>query len=51
MPVIVITPPADGSGTAATWAITATSNQQLPNNSVPPPAFLKQVRSWRERIQ
>jgi hypothetical protein len=31
--------------------ITATSNQELPSNPVPPPAFLKQVRSWRERIQ
>lgn len=50
MPVIVITPPSPG-GTTASSAITATSNQQLPNNPVPPPAFLKQVRSWRERIQ
>ncbi len=50
MPVIVITPPT-GGGTATSSAITATSNQQLPNNPVPPPAFLKQVRSWRERIQ
>jgi hypothetical protein len=50
MPVIVLTPPTPG-GTASSSAITATSNQQLPNNPVPPPGFLKQVRSWRERIQ
>ena len=50
MPVIVLTPPTPG-GSASSSAITATSNQQLPNNPVPPPAFLKQVRSWRERIQ
>jgi type IV pilus assembly protein PilY1 len=51
MPVIVITPPTTPGGAASTSAITATSNQQLPNNSVPPPGLLKQVRSWRERIQ
>jgi type IV pilus assembly protein PilY1 len=50
MPVIVMAPPTSG-GTASASAITATSNQQLPNNRVPPPSFLKQVRSWRERIQ
>ncbi|PYN78513.1 MAG: hypothetical protein DMD97_06210, partial [Candidatus Rokuibacteriota bacterium] len=50
MPVVIVTPPA-GSGSASAAAITATTNQQLPNTPVPAPPFLKQVRSWRERIQ
>jgi type IV pilus assembly protein PilY1 len=50
MPIVIVTPPA-GSGSATASAITATTNQQLPNNPIPAPAFLKQVRSWRERIQ
>jgi type IV pilus assembly protein PilY1 len=50
MPVVIVTPP-QGSGMATASAITATTNQQLPNNPIPAPPFLKQVRSWRERIQ
>src|SRR5262245_32587365 len=50
MPVVIVTPPS-GSGMATASAITATTNQQLPNNPIPAPPFLKQVRSWRERIQ
>ena len=50
MPVIIVTPP-PGSGNATASALTATTNQQLPNNPIPAPSFLKQVRSWRERIQ
>jgi type IV pilus assembly protein PilY1 len=50
MPVVILTPP-QGSGQATASAITATTNQQLPNNPIPAPTFLKQVRSWRERIQ
>ncbi|PYN86277.1 MAG: hypothetical protein DMD87_17655 [Candidatus Rokuibacteriota bacterium] len=50
MPVVIVTPP-QGSGSATASAITATTNQQLPNNPIPAPPFLKQVRSWRERIQ
>ena len=50
MPVVIVTPPA-GSGAASAAAITATTNQQLPSTPVPAPPFLKQVRSWRERIQ
>jgi type IV pilus assembly protein PilY1 len=50
MPVIIVTPP-PGSGNATASALTATTNQQLPNNPIPAPNFLKQVRSWRERIQ
>ena len=50
MPVIIVTPP-PGSGNATASALTATTNQQLPNNPIPAPGFLKQVRSWRERIQ
>jgi type IV pilus assembly protein PilY1 len=52
MPVIVITPPGSGGGaTVSTSVITATTNQQLPSNAVPAPQFLKQIRSWRERLQ
>jgi type IV pilus assembly protein PilY1 len=51
MPIIVITPPTTPGGKASSSAITGTTNQQLLNNTVPAPAFLKQVRSWRERIQ
>jgi type IV pilus assembly protein PilY1 len=50
MPVVIVTPPL-GSGSATASAITATTNQQLPNNPIPAPPLLKQVRSWRERIQ
>jgi type IV pilus assembly protein PilY1 len=50
MPVIIVNPPT-GSGSATASAITATTSQQLPNTPIPVPGFLKQVRSWRERIQ
>jgi type IV pilus assembly protein PilY1 len=50
MPIVIVTPPS-GSGSATASAITATTNQQLPNNPVPAPTFLKQIRAWRERIQ
>ena len=50
MPVVIVTPPL-GSGSATASAITATTNQQLPSSPIPAPPFLKQVRSWRERIQ
>src|SRR5256712_4696267 len=49
-PIVTRTPPS-GSGSAPASAITATTNQQLPSNPIPAPGFLKQVRSWRERIQ
>jgi len=50
MPVIIVNPPA-GSGSPTASALTATTNQQLPNNPIPAPGFLKQVRSWREQVQ
>jgi type IV pilus assembly protein PilY1 len=50
MPVIVITPPATPGSAPASSVITATSNQELPSNPVPRPPFMKQVKSWRERI-
>jgi len=50
MPVVIVNPPS-GSGSATASAITATTNQQLPNTPVPAPGFLKQVRSWREQIR
>jgi type IV pilus assembly protein PilY1 len=51
MPVIVLTPPGTPGASVSTSVITATTNQQLPSNAVPAPQFLKQVRSWRERLQ
>ena len=48
--VVIVNPPA-GSGSASASAITATTNQQLPNTPVPSPGFLKQVRSWREQVR
>jgi type IV pilus assembly protein PilY1 len=50
MPVVIVNPPM-GSGSATASAITATTNQQLPNTPVPAPGFLKQVRSWREQVR
>jgi Tfp pilus tip-associated adhesin PilY1 len=50
MPVVIVTPP-PGSGSATASALTATTNNETPNNPLPNPGFLKQVRSWRERIQ
>ena len=50
MPVVIVNPPV-GSGSASASAITATTNQQLPNNPIPSPGFLKQVRSWREQVR
>jgi type IV pilus assembly protein PilY1 len=50
MPVVIVTPP-QGSGSATASAITATTNQQLPSNPIPAPPFLKEVRSWKDRIQ
>jgi type IV pilus assembly protein PilY1 len=53
MPIIVFVPPADpGSGARATASVVnPDSNQGLPSNPAPAPQFLKQVRTWRERIQ
>ena len=51
MPIIVITPPGTPGAAAASSVIVSTTNQQLPNNAIPAPAFLKQVRSWLERVQ
>src|SRR5438034_533786 len=51
MPIIVITPPTSPGQKASSSAITGTTNQQLLNNTVPAPPFLKQVRSWMEQVQ
>jgi hypothetical protein len=51
MPVIVITPPGTPGAAASSSVIASTTNQQLPNNAIPAPGFLKQVRSWRELLQ
>src|SRR5262249_52088250 len=50
MPVVIVTPPSGPMAASAT-ATNLTTNQQLPSNPIPAPGFLKQVRSWRERIQ
>jgi hypothetical protein len=51
MPLIIITyPPTGGPGTISATVVTATTSQQLPNNPVPPPAFLKQLLYWRELL-
>jgi type IV pilus assembly protein PilY1 len=51
MPIIVITPPGTPGAAASSSVIVSTTNQQLPNNAIPAPAFLKQVRSWREQVR
>src|SRR2546429_1927833 len=51
MPVVIVTPPAGSSGGATASALVATTNNETPNNPLPNPGLLKQVRSWRERIQ
>ena len=53
MPIIVFNPPSDpGSGARAEASVVnPDSNEGLPSNPAPAPGFLKQVRSWRERIQ
>ncbi|HEY7518965.1 MAG TPA: PilC/PilY family type IV pilus protein [Methylomirabilota bacterium] len=51
MPVVVLAPPTTPGGATASSVVTATSNQELPPRTIPPPGFLKQVKSWRERIQ
>ena len=52
MPVIVVTPPAGGTPAGASAsAITLTTDQQTPATPLPGLPFLRQVRSWRERIQ
>jgi type IV pilus assembly protein PilY1 len=45
MPVIVMT---HSGATVATSVVTATTSEQLPNNPVPPPPFLKRFLFWRE---
>jgi Tfp pilus tip-associated adhesin PilY1 len=51
MPVVVVTPPGSGGNggtTVSTSVVTGTTNQELPSNRVPPPAFLKRILYWRE---
>ena len=52
MPVTVVTPPADGSGSPATAsALMATTNGGAPNSPLGSFGNLKRVRTWRELIQ
>jgi type IV pilus assembly protein PilY1 len=51
MPIIVVTPPTTPGAAATSSVIVSTTNQQLPNNAIPAPGFLKQIRAWRERFQ
>jgi type IV pilus assembly protein PilY1 len=50
MPMIVFNPDPQAQGDQVA-VITPDSSSGLPDNPAPAPAFLKQVRSWRERIQ
>ena len=51
MPVVIVTPPPGSGGSATVSALIATTNNETPNTPLPAVGFLKQVRSWRERIQ
>ncbi len=51
MPVVIVTPPGGSGGSATVSALIATTNNETPNTPLPAVGFLKQVRSWRERIQ
>jgi type IV pilus assembly protein PilY1 len=44
-PMVVIT---DTGATVSTTVIQATTDQQLPNNPVPPPAAMRRILFWRE---
>jgi type IV pilus assembly protein PilY1 len=50
LPVVVVTPP-PGSGDATANAVTLTTDQQAARTRLPGFGLMKQVRSWRERIQ
>jgi type IV pilus assembly protein PilY1 len=50
MPMIVFNPDPQAQGDQVA-VITPDSSSGLPDNPAPAPPFLKQVRSWRERIQ
>jgi hypothetical protein len=50
MPLVMTTPPVVPGTPRMSTVITATSNQELWSTAVPAPSFLKQVKSWRERI-
>ncbi len=45
MPVVVIT---DTGAEIRTSVVTATTSEQLPNNPIPPPDFMKRFLFWRE---
>jgi type IV pilus assembly protein PilY1 len=45
MPVVVLT---DSGGEVQTSVVTATTSEQLPNNPITPPDFMKRFLFWRE---
>src|SRR5262245_56521942 len=51
MPVVIMTPPPDGSGGASFSALMATTHGRAPNQALGGSGNLKNVRTWRERIQ
>jgi len=52
MPVTVVTPPADGSGSPPTAnVLMATTNGGAPHSPLGSFGNLKRVRTWRELIQ
>jgi type IV pilus assembly protein PilY1 len=48
-PIVVLTAPVTPGAPPTASVVTATSRQALASTPIPAPAFLKQVRSWRER--
>lgn len=48
-PIVVLTAPVSPGTPPTASVVTATSRQALASTPIPAPAFLKQVRSWRER--
>jgi hypothetical protein len=49
-PIVVTMPPVVPGTPVVSSVVTATSNQQLSSTTIPAPPFLKQVKSWRERM-
>jgi type IV pilus assembly protein PilY1 len=48
--VIIARPPVPGTPAAA-FVMTSTANREVFTTAIPAPAFLKHVKSWRERVQ
>ncbi len=51
MPLVITTRPLVAGTPPAWFVVTSTANQQISTTAIPAPAFLKHVKSWRERVQ